>query len=254
MELSELSLVLFVGHKDHFTINDNDNYYKSFSGCCKGGDILNYMQEIEHLDFKEAKAKLYRITNTPLEDYKPTPKKEEYTKTHNEKKQDAKELEAIHSFVMTEYSKMQDKDELIQYLNKRNISQDAIEKYHLFISKDKQDTKRLYIPIIEQGKAIAFIGRAIDENAQTRYKNSKGSIQPFNLNYIKEKAKENEKIYICEGVFDAISIEEQGQKAISLNSTQNKNKLIEAIKENIETAKDYIYIIASDNDDARTET
>ena len=74
------------------------------------------------------------------------------------------------------------------------------------------------------------------------------------MNYIKEKAKENEAIYICEGVFDAISIEEQGKKAISLNSTQNKTKLIEAIKENIDNAKEYIYIIASDNDEARTET
>ena len=97
MELSELSLVLFVGHKDHFTINDNDNYYKSFSGCCKGGDILNYMQEIEHLDFKEAKAKLYRITNTPLEDYKPNPKKEEYTKTHNEKKRSEEHTSELQS-------------------------------------------------------------------------------------------------------------------------------------------------------------
>ena len=249
MELLELSLVLFVGHKDHFTINDNDNYYKSFSGCCKGGDILNYMQEVEHLDFKEAKEKLYKITNTPLEDYKPSFKKEE-----PKPKTDAKELEAINNFVMTEYNKMQNKDELIQYLNNRNISQDAIEKYHLFISKDDKGTKRVYIPLIEDGKAIAFIGRAIDKDATLRYKNSKGTIQPFNLNYIKEKAKENEAIYICEGVFDAISIEEQGKKAISLNSTQNKAKLIEAIQENIDTAKEYIYIIASDNDEARTET
>ena len=75
------------------------------------------MQEVEHLDFKEAKAKLYRITNTPLEDYTLTLKKEE-----PKRNEDAKELEAIHSFVMTEYNKMQNKDELIQYLNNRNIS------------------------------------------------------------------------------------------------------------------------------------
>jgi DNA primase len=208
------------------------------------------MQEVEHLDFKEAKEKLYKITNTPLEDYTITLKKEE-----PKQKEDAKELEAINNFVMTEYSKMQYKDELIKYLNDRNISQDAIEKYHLFMSKDEKGIKRVYIPIIEQGKAKAYIGRAIDKNipSNMRYRNNKGTIPPFNLNYIKEKAKENEAIYICEGVFDAISIEEQGKKAISINSVNNKEKLINAIKENIDTAKDYIYIIASDTDDKRTE-
>lgn len=243
-ELLGLSLVLCVGHKDHFRINNNENYYKSFSGCCNGGDILNYMQEVEHLDFKEAKEKLYKITNTPLEDYKI-----DFKKVDPQPKEDTKELEKINTFVTTEYNKMQNKNELIQYLNNRNISQEAIEKYHLFISTDEQGTQRVYIPILEQGKAVAFIGRATDKEAQIRYKNSKGAIKPFNLDYVKQKAKDNESIFVCEGVFDAISIEEQGFKAISLNSTQNKTKLIEAIKQNIETAKDYTYIIATDNDE-----
>lgn len=203
------------------------------------------MQEVEHLDFKEAKEKLYKLTNTPLEDYKLNLKKET-----PKPKEDKTELEAIHNFVMTEYNKMQDKDKLIQYLDNRNINQDAIEKYHLFISQDEKGTKRVYIPIIEQGKAIAYIGRATDKDANLRYKNSKGTIQPFNMQYLKQQPQEsNEAIYICEGVFDAISIEQQGKKAISLNSTQNKSKLIESIKENIETAKQYTYVIATDNDE-----
>ena len=218
-----------------------------------GGTIIDYFMKAEGLSQKEAIDKLYTITNTPRENTK-TIKFKPKTKQEPKPKTDAKELEAINNFVMTEYNKMQNKDELIKYLNNRNISQDAIEKYHLFISKDNKGTTRVYIPIIEDGKAIAYIGRAIDKEASLRYRNSNGTIQPLNLHYLKEKAKENEAIFICEGVFDAISIEEQGKKAISLNSTNNKDKLLEAIKEHIDTAKEYIYIIASDTDEARTET
>ena len=70
----------------------------------------------------------------------------------------------------------------------------------------------------------------------------------------KQADAEQELLFICEGVFDAISIEEQGLKAISLNSTSNTKRLIEAIKKNIETAKTYKYIIATDTDEARTKS
>lgn len=242
------------GHKDHFRINSNENYYNSFSGCCKGGDILNYMQEVEHLSFKEAKEKLYKITNTPTESYnskKPLSNIKRTYETRNDKKQTEQQLKDINDFILNGLNKMQDKNELIQYLNKRNISQNVVEKYHLFISNDKMGKKRLYIPIQENGKYTAYIGRILkDEKGVYRYNNSKGIIQPLNLNYLKEEVGEDKTIYICEGFFDAVSVEEQGKRAISLNSTQNIKKLIEAIKENIDTAKNYLYIIAMDTDEA----
>jgi len=35
------------GHKDHFTIYPTTNSYTSFSGCCQGGSIIDYMIEVE---------------------------------------------------------------------------------------------------------------------------------------------------------------------------------------------------------------
>lgn len=242
------------GHKNHFTINDNENYYQSFSGCCKGGDILNYMQEIEGLSFKEAKEELFKITNTPIE----TLNKEKINNKINFIKQEPKkdiqrreDTEKIKNFVTINYNKMEYKKELIDYLETRNINKEAIEKYHLFIALDN-NIKRLYIPIFKNKEAIGYIGRLIKDTAQKvpRYKNSTGTIEIFNIDYLKEKILQEEKIYICEGVFDAISIEEQGGKAISLNSTSNTKKLIEEIKDNLETARNYFYIIATDNDDS----
>lgn len=42
------------GHKDHFTIYPDSNSYSSFSGCCKGGSIIDYMIEVEGLDKGQA--------------------------------------------------------------------------------------------------------------------------------------------------------------------------------------------------------
>ena len=242
------------GHNDHFTLYKETNTYSSFNNCCEGGDILNYMQEVEGLTFQEAKAKLYSITNTPLEEYKKTARKQQ--EKPQEKKPTQEELQEIKEFINRkhdEFMQNQDEqDELIGYLATRYIDEDAIYKYHLFLCEDKANQKRLYIPIYEQGQPVAYIGRAIDSNAQYRYLNSRGTIQPFHIDYLSREAEqEDEPLFICEGVFDAISIEEQGKKAIALNSTQNVEKLCNTIKKHLETAKKYRFIIATDNDTAR---
>lgn len=238
------------GRKEHFTINVKENYYYSFAECCKGGDILNYMQEIEGLSFKEAKDKLFKITNTLIEEI--SINKFDFIKQEPKKDiQRREDTEKIRNFVTTNYNKMEYKKDLISYLESRNISKEAIEKYHLFIALDN-NSKRLYIPITKNKNAVGYIGRLIEDKTQKapRYKNSIGAMDLFNSDYLKDKILQEEKIYICEGIFDAISIEQEGQKAISLNSTSNVKKLIEEIKENLETAKNYFYIIATDNDDS----
>ena len=242
------------GHKNHFIINVDRNYYHSFAECCKGGDILNYMQEIEGLSFKEAKDKLFKITNTPIEEI--SINKFDFIKQEPKKDiQRREDTEKIRNFVTTNYNKMEYKKDLISYLESRNINKEAIEKYHLFIALDN-NSKRLYIPITKNKDVVGYIGRLIEDKTQEdkkqkapRYKNSIGSIDIFNSDYLKDKILQEDKIYICEGIFDAISIEQEGQKAISLNSTSNVKKLIEEIKENLETAN-YFYIIGTDNDDS----
>lgn len=238
----------------HFAVYEASNSFNSF-GCerngIKGGSIIDYIKAKENLDQKEAIKRLYEITNTPFEEA--TPK----APTEAEKpKQSQAELEQINKFCSDGFNKMQSKDKLKEYLASRKISEDAISKYHLFISKDLvKDKEFVVIPIIEGGKATAYIGRNTQKEDAFRYKNSKGTITPFNLKYISEQAEaDKELLFICEGVFDAISIEEQGFKAISLNSTNNVNKLIDAVKKNIETAKSYKFVIATDTDEARTKS
>lgn len=56
-------------------------------------------------------------------------------------------------------------------------------------------------------------------------------------------------VYICEGIEDALSMVQMGRNAISLNSVETVNKLIE-IFEDVERLSFYKYIIATDMDKA----
>jgi DNA primase len=48
----------FCSHKNHFQVNIQKNIYNSFNGCCKGGDIINFIMEVEKIDFQKAIKKL----------------------------------------------------------------------------------------------------------------------------------------------------------------------------------------------------
>lgn len=248
------------GSKDHFTIYADSNSYSSFNGCCKGGTIIDYFIEIEHLSTENAIKKLYQITGTEYKTKRRQKGDKNVTKTGQknevkkvqEKEQNnnlnREELERTITFLQ-EGIKQKNIDNVMQVVNKRGISKEIADKYNMFIS-NQTGKLRLYIPIIENGKPKAYISRSIDPTDNLRYKNSKGEIIPFNREYIKEILEEERTIYICEGIFDALSIEEVGKKAIALNSTSNINKFIEYIKDNIKTSSKYSYILCFDNDKA----
>ncbi len=239
----------------HFAVYEASNSFNSF-GCelngVKGGTIIDYIMARENLDQKEAVKKLYQITNTPFEEAKPT---KAPTLEVAKPSRSQEELDQINKFCLDGYDKMQNKDKLKEYLASRKISEDAISKYHLFVSKELVKGKEfVVIPIFEEGEATSFVGRNLDKTDAFRYRNSKGTTSLFNKQYLKKKAEQdNELLFICEGVFDAISIEEQGFKAISLNSTSNVSKFIGAVKKDLETAKLYKFVIATDTDEARTK-
>lgn len=249
------------GHKDHFRVNSNSNYYNSFNGCCKGGDILNYMQEVEHLTFKEAKEKLYKITNTPLQEYKANTVKEN-TQT-KEQWAEAEKQEYIRKqktkFIKEAIEKQteENKQKVYEYMQTRGISKEIADKYHLFISnavyEDKEHLERLVIPIYENGQPISYVARAIKKDVQGRAKalNSTGTQTPLNIDYIKNNEESDDNlIYVCEAWADALSLEDIGKKAIAIHSTNQVNRFIDKIKENIQTASKYKYVLCCDDDEA----
>ena len=248
------------GSKDHFTIYADSNSYSSFNGCCKGGTIIDYFIEVEHLSTEEAIKKLYQITGTEYKIKKSqnsdknvtkTGQKNEVGKVQEKEKNDnltREELERTVNFIQ-EGIKQKNIDSVMQVVSKRGISKEIANKYNMFVANLGKEA-RLFIPIFENGKPKAYISRAIDPTNPVRYRNSKGEIIPFNREYITKENEKNESIYICEGIFDSLSIEEAQKKAIALNSTSQVNKFIEYINKHIKTASNYNYILCFDNDKA----
>ena len=154
----------------------------------------------------------------------------------------------------------ENKRKVYEYLESRNISKSIADKYHLFISdnvyEDKEHLERLVIPIYENGQPISYVARATSNDIQGQAKalNSAGEQKPLNIDYIKEKPTENNNIiYVCEGWADALSLEDIGEKAIALHSTQKANQFLELIEQYSKTANLYKYILCFDNDQAGAE-
>src|SRR6056297_1644844 len=62
-----------------FTVNPDNQFYYCF-GCGKGGDLFNFVMEIENITFYESLKLLAKRANIDL------PKKKGYSKKHNKKR------------------------------------------------------------------------------------------------------------------------------------------------------------------------
>lgn len=226
-------------HKDHFTIYPETNSYTSFAGCCSGGSVYKYLQEVEGMNKEVAFAELHRLAGETMVEYKnkassPTP-----TKANEEA---AKKLDYT-AEINTLYQKQTGKDR--SYFLNRGVKEALIEKYKLCIS---EDGKQAILPIWKGDKVVSYTTRAIDEAQEPKYKNSVGESGIFNIDYLSH-AKVGEVIVICEGMFDALTLEGVGIKAVALGGVNHFNKLIKAM-ETAAVAKGIIFLTAFDNDEA----
>lgn len=146
------------------------------------------------------------------------------------------------------YHKQTEKEKA--YFIKRGVPNELIDKYKLCIA-DMEDGKRAILPVWANGEVVFYTARALMKDQEPKYKNARGAAPLFNIEYIKTAAK-GETIVITEGIFDALSVEAEGYKAIALGGTQHAGKLIKAIEESPE-AKGIIFLTAFDNDEAGKE-
>lgn len=243
------------GHNDHFTIYTDTNSYSSYSNCCKGGSVLKYMQEVEKLELNEAVKKLYEITGHTYDGRNIYVKvkyqnKEEFLA--NQKKE----------FILNGINNQtpEQKEEVYRYMEGRGISKKTVDKYNLFLScnvyEDKalgtEGTIRVVIPVIStNGQQYSYVARAISEDFNgIKTLNNAGEQTALNIDYIKQPVQllGNKTIYICEGWADTLSIEDAGKKSIALHSSSNVKKFLDELKNNIDTARNYTYILCFDND------
>jgi replicative DNA helicase len=120
---------------------------------------------------------------------------------------------------------------------------------------------KFILPIWDiDGRCRYFIARRDDAKAQEfkekykrevpKTKNLAGlSARIFNDAYLRIEEPPRQ-LFIVEGIFDALSLEEEGYYAIALNSVANFNKFLELCRDNKGKLKDTEFILIPDNDDA----
>ena len=131
------------------------------------------------------------------------------------------------------------------YLEERKISEKYIDRMMYVLNDDSRYDKRVIIPYFENGEFVYFQARSLEKEAKLRYVNPVGIDTKefvFNIDDI------NDELIICEGPFDAMSMDEQA--ATCMCSGDLGIKQIEKI-----IAKKPNYIIyARDNDETGART
>ena len=229
-----------------FSVNPALGIYKCF-GCGEGGDAISFIMKTQNKDFMEVITELAERFGLEM------PKniqKNEGTKTLKEEMVRAcsKAVEFYNLRLLKD--KSPETTHVIEYLTKRGITQEIIEKYSLglapkaystFYKKYKNDftdevlekagliiktregeyidrfRNRIIIPIQNEfGEYVAFGARAIEPEQQPKYLNSSDSLiynkskLLYGLYHAKDAIKKDDSVVLMEGYFDVISAQAHG--------------------------------------------
>ncbi len=209
--------------------SNNPYYLKCFKGSCNfSGDLISLYQQEKGVNFVTAVKELSDRFNIILEEDSNkksyAENKSSYAKTtqSNPNPGEAKKENFVSYF--ENCLNGMNNQAAINYLQSRGLSLDTAINFHIGYDEIK---KRLIVPVSD----YFYIARDITGTNKKRYDNPKGAI----VDLFNKKAlltAEKEPIYIVEGTFDALAIEEVGYGAIALNGTPNKEKLVEFLKDN----------------------
>lgn len=260
------------GGRDHFTINENGNYFNSFSECCKGGSIIDWFEQVEDMTLNEAIDKLYSLAgeerpqkgersmsesnpikskkapSQPQLDAQPQPNISELDYTQN--------ITELHEATFKNVGLL---TELREFAAERGVTAPqitenkwAVRRWKETVDGETLEYFRIIIPIWRNGKVVWYTQRkwkAPEESKQQRFLNATGSDGKnaiFNYDYLAQQ--HSEPIFLTESTIDAMNLETLGYKAIGINSTTNLNSFFDTFEKS--QAKDAVLIAAFDNDSA----
>ena len=217
-----------------FSINVEKQIYKCF-GCAKGGGAINFIMDVERLDFVDAIKYLGNKYNIHIE-----------IDHHSKSDKDLfNQLYAIHDIANNCYKKNMNEN-VMQILIDRNINKESITKFELGFSPNKYDEllnlirnekysseslkksglfidhekgymdrfrNRIMFPIHNHlNKLIGFAGRVIGDEKQAKYLNSpetpiynKGRIL-YGMHLNKNEIIDHKAAIVVEGYFDLIQL------------------------------------------------
>ena len=187
-------------------------------------------------------------------------KAKEY-KQKQEEEETALEKEQIEIHKKLFNQAKQNRNKAIDYLVSRGISKEYAETlnnigyYHFTLDIAKETKAPVFFYDKTDKTNNVFIVEYAENCYMQRFINRSGSYKNLNPKGIKTNIynadilKSAEVVFVVEGFFDSLSINSLGYNAIALNSTNNKNKLIDYVKlHQKEISKDLIIILLGDND------
>ena len=252
-----------------FVVSPTKGIYKCF-GCQKGGNSINFIQEIQGVSYPEALRYAADKYNIEIEEQELTPEQES--------RMSAKESQFIATKFASEYfqnvlwNTSEGKAVGLSYFKERGFSEDTIKKFKLGYSPKKQNsfekaaTKagydleilaassligknedgKTYDKFRERtiftihsytGKVIGFGGRAFSPDAKSKYLNSGETLiydkskVLYGLNLSKQAISKANRCFIVEGYTDVISMHQNGvENVVSASGTALGTQQIQLIK------------------------
>ena len=206
-------------------------------GCGHGGNIINFVSELEHISYTEAVEMLASEANIDIsqdEDYK-------RQKSMVEKNNDKAAKYYFKQSVIEEY-----------LLKKRGLTKATADAFYL--GYDNSRGKAIVIPLHDKnGRVIAFCRRNLDK--LPKYINSRNnelydkSEYLFNEYRAKSMLKKIKRLYIVEGYMDCMSAWQQGLACVAYCGSELTKGQITEIKEIVKYQPNTVIMYAPDNDD-----
>lgn len=240
----------FHGEKTASFHVDSDKKFFHCFGCHKGGNVINFVMEMEKLSYVDTLTSLAKKSGIPIkykDGFVPSENHQKnndieqlielYDRTASmfhfmlmETESGKKALEYITKRGLTEETIVKfrlgyapaDRKWLKSFLKKKNFSDDFLNKSGLFSQKYPDYSffsDRLMFPIFNRkGQVVAFGGRVIPpaDESQRKYLNSgdlpqfKKRETLFGFNFAKESIRQNKRIIFCEGNMDVIAYHQCG--------------------------------------------
>lgn len=129
------------------------------------------------------------------------------------------------------------------YFTGRGLSDETVRRFGLVV-----ENGYAVLPVFAEGVCRSVCRRAIDPAVEPRYQNSRGAMQIWNSAAMERAA--GEALFVTEGIFDALSLEELGFPAVALCGAANTGKLVQKIDEYVPVAWPDRVILAGDADAA----
>ncbi|ADQ05196.1 DnaB domain protein helicase domain protein [Caldicellulosiruptor owensensis OL] len=214
-----------------FYIKPNEQFFHCF-GCGTGGDIIRFAQLYHNISFGEAVKMLAAEIGLSISDDKQEENKKQTEKIPYEQ-------------LITYVEKCQANASLAKsYFASRGISEKFMEKYNVGFDVENN---AVVFPIVQDGKVICWTRRNLN-NPDRKYDFPQGyNAIPFNLDVLKDDKQTN--VFITEGVFDALTIEEAiGQPAIALNSCTNQQNFLQELNRIKPQGKKFFILFDNDHD------